>query len=101
MASSLSRASAQENVGWKCAQILDIVERNGWLKKGTAGWIVSRTSGTSPSMIPATEWEYIGVGEKALAMMSTSRNCPSLPHHPLDRALENFFAPGLIPHPRV
>ena len=84
-------------------QILEIVDRYGWLKKGTERMegigdldAIARDDSQDP------KWKYIGVGEKAYADVQRLELFHALQHHPRLIALyETLFQTGVLPHPRA
>jgi len=84
-------------------QILEIVDRYGWLKKGT-----ERIDGIGDLEAIARDdshdpkWKYIGVGENAYRDVQRLELFHALQHHPKLIALyEKLFCAGVIPHPRA
>jgi len=84
-------------------QILEIVDRYGWLKNGTERMdgigdleAIARDDSRDP------KWKYIGVGEKAYRDVQHLELFHALQHHPRLIALyEKLFRAGVIPHPRA
>ncbi len=84
-------------------QILEIVDRYGWLKKGA-----DRMDGIGDLEAIAQDdandprWKYIGVGEKAYEDVQSLELFHALQHHPKLIALyEKLFHAGVLPHPRA
>jgi hypothetical protein len=84
-------------------QILQIIEKNGWLKKGTNrmdGIGDLETIARDDSRDP--KWKYIGVSEKAYSDVQRLEFFHALQHHPkLIAVYEKLFQAGVIPHPRA
>jgi hypothetical protein len=84
-------------------QILEIIDRQGWLKKGTDRMdgigdlaAIARDDSRDP------KWKYIGVSEKAYGEVQSLELFHALQHHPKLIALyEKLFRAGVIPHPRA
>jgi hypothetical protein len=84
-------------------QILDIVDRYGWLKKDTEPLdgigdldAIARDDSRDP------KWKYIGVSEKAYADVQRLELFHALQHHPKLIALyEAIFQAEVLPHPRA
>lgn len=84
-------------------QILEIVDRYGWLKKG-----VDRMEGIGNLEAIARDdhrdpkWKYIGVGEAAYRDVQCLELFHAIQHHPrLIELYEKLFQARVIPHPRA
>lgn len=83
-------------------QILEIVNRHGWLKKGTDLMegvcdleAIARDHDSDP------QWKYIGVGKQAYAEVQSLELFHALPHDPKLLALYKLiFEAPVFPHPR-
>ena len=84
-------------------QILEIVERYGWIKKGTNrmdGIGDLETIARDDSRDP--KWKYIGVGQNAYGDVQRLEAFHALQHHPdLIAVYEKLFQARVIPHPRA